>query len=104
LELLEGVVMETKRGESTHDFEGVPLTTLFDLVAVHSDAEGITATAADGYAVSMPMADLGRDAMVALKMDGDWLANSDPESPIRLVVPGLAASNWVSQLVSITVE
>ena len=104
LELLEGVVMETKRGESTHDFEGVPVTTLFDLVAVHSDAEGITATAADGYAVSIPMADLGRDGMVALKMDGEWIANSDPESPIRLVVPGLPASNWVSQLVSITVE
>lgn len=104
MELLEGVVMQTKSGESTHNFEGVPLATLFDLVAVHSDAQSVTATAADGYSVTIAMADLGRDAIVALKMDGEWLANSDPESPIRLVVPGLPANQWVSQLTTITVE
>ncbi len=101
---LEGVVMETKSGESTHDFEGVPLTTLFDLVGLRSDAESITAEAVDGYSVTIEMTDLGREAMVALKMDGEWLATSEPESPIRLVVPGLPASQWVSQLVNITVE
>lgn len=102
--LLEGVVMKTQSGESVHDLEGVPLTTLFDLVAVHSDAQSITATAADGYSATIAMADLGRDAILALKMDGEWLAVSDPESPIRLVVPGLPANQWVGQLVSITVE
>lgn len=101
---LEGVVMQTKRGESTHSFEGVPLATLFDLVAVRSDAQSITATAADGYSVTISMSDLGRDAILALKMDGEWLSEADPESPIRLVVPGLPASNWVTQLVSIAVE
>jgi DMSO/TMAO reductase YedYZ molybdopterin-dependent catalytic subunit len=104
LVLLEGVLMETKSGESTHDFEGVPLTTLFDLTAVRGDAESLTATAVDGYSVTIAISDLGKDAMVAFKMDGEWLASSDPESPIRLVVPGLPASQWVSQLVSITVE
>jgi DMSO/TMAO reductase YedYZ molybdopterin-dependent catalytic subunit len=104
LVLLEGVVMETKAGESTHDFEGVPLVTLFDLVAAHEDAQAIAATALDGYTADISTSDLGKDAMIALKMDGEWLANSDPESPIRLVVPGLPASKWVSQLVSITVE
>jgi DMSO/TMAO reductase YedYZ molybdopterin-dependent catalytic subunit len=104
LVLLEGVLMETKSGESTHDFEGVPLTTLFDLTAVRGDAESLTATAVDGYSVTITISDLGKDAMVAFKMDGEWLASSDPESPIRLVVPGLPASQWVSQLVSITVE
>jgi DMSO/TMAO reductase YedYZ molybdopterin-dependent catalytic subunit len=104
MELLEGVIMETRAGESTHDFEGVPLTTLFDLVAVHSDAQSITATAADGYSATIAMTDLGRDAILALKMDGEWLAVSEPESPIRLVVPGLPANQWVGQLVSITVE
>ena len=104
LVLLEGVLMQTKSGESTHDFEGVPLTTLFDLTAVHSDAEAITATAADGYSATIAVSDLGKDAMVALRMDGEWLATTDPESPIQLVVPGLPASQWVSQLVSITVE
>ncbi len=102
--LLEGVVMKTQTGESTHDFEGVPLTTFFDLVGAQSDAEGITATAVDGYSASVTMADLGRDAILALKMDGDWLALSEPESPIRLVLPGLAANQWVAQLGSITVE
>ncbi len=102
--LLEGVVMQTKSGESTHDFEGVALTTLLDLVAAHSDAQGITATAADGYSATIPMTELGRDAIVALKMDGEWLAVSDSESPIRLVVPGLPANQWVGQLVSVTVE
>jgi len=104
LVLLEGVLVQTKSGESTHDFEGVPLTTLFDLTAVRGDAETITATAVDGYSVTLAISDLGKDAMVAFKMDGEWLASSDPESPIRLVVPGLPASQWVSQLVSITVE
>jgi len=99
---LEGLVMQTKSGESTHDFEGVPLTTLFDLVALRSDAQSITAMAGDGYEVTIDMADLGRDAMVALKMDGEWLVESDPESPIRLVVPGLPANQWVTSLVKIT--
>jgi DMSO/TMAO reductase YedYZ molybdopterin-dependent catalytic subunit len=102
--LLEGVIMQTQAGESTHEFEGVPLTTLFDLVAVHGDAKSITATAADGYTATITMSDLGRDANLALKMDGEWLAVSDPESPIRLVVPGLPANQWVGQLTSITVE
>jgi DMSO/TMAO reductase YedYZ molybdopterin-dependent catalytic subunit len=99
---LEGLVVQTKSGESTHDFEGVPLTTLFDLVALRSDAKSITAEAADGYSVAINLADLGEDAMVALKMDGEWLAETDPESPIRLVVPGLPSKQWVSQLVKIT--
>jgi len=97
---LEGLVMQTKSGESTHDFEGVPLTTLFDLVALRSDAQSITAMAVDGYEVTIDMADLGRDAMVALKMDGEWLVESDPESPLRLVVPGLPANQWVWPLLS----
>jgi len=96
--------MKTQRGESIHDFEGVPLTTLFDLVGTQSDAEGITATAADGYSASIAMADLGREAILALKMDGEWLAVSEPESPVRLVVPGLPANQWVGQLASIEVE
>jgi DMSO/TMAO reductase YedYZ molybdopterin-dependent catalytic subunit len=102
--LVEGVLMQTKTGDSTHDFEGVLLSSLFDLVGASSEAEGITATASDGYAVSIAMADLSADAMVALKMDGEWLAESDPESPIRLMAPGLPANQWVSQLASITVE
>jgi DMSO/TMAO reductase YedYZ molybdopterin-dependent catalytic subunit len=102
--LLEGVIMETRSGESPHEFEGIPLSTLFDLVGARSDADSIAATAADGYSANIAMADLGRDAILALKMDGEWLAVSDPESPIRLVVPGLPANQWVGQLVSITVE
>jgi DMSO/TMAO reductase YedYZ molybdopterin-dependent catalytic subunit len=104
LVLLEGVLVQTKKGESTQDFEGVPLSTLFDLVAVHGDVTSITATAADGYSATIPIADLGKDAVVVLKTDGEWLAVSDPESPVRLVVPGLPASQWVSQLASIVVE
>jgi DMSO/TMAO reductase YedYZ molybdopterin-dependent catalytic subunit len=99
---LEGLVVQTRDGESTHDFEGVPLATLFDLVALSSDAKSITAEAADGYSVAINMTDLGDDAMVALKMDGQWLVETDPESPIRLVVPGLPSKQWVSQLVKIT--
>jgi|GEM_PF-1599153 len=99
---LEGLVVASGSEESTHDFEGVPLTTLFDLVAFSRDAKSITAEAADGYSVGINIADLGDDAMVALKMDGEWLAETDPESPIRLVVPGLPSKQWVSQLVKIT--
>jgi DMSO/TMAO reductase YedYZ molybdopterin-dependent catalytic subunit len=101
---LEDVVKQTRSGESTHSFEGVLLSSLLESAGADSAAEGITATAADGYAATFAMTDLPADAMVALKMDGEWMAEADPESPVELVLPGLPANQWVSQLVSITVE
>jgi hypothetical protein len=102
--VLENVVKQTKRGDSIHNYERVLLSSLFDLAGVDSNASTLTATASDGYSSSIPLADLGTDATVALKEDGDWFAEADPKSPIELVVPGLPASQWVSMLVSMTLE
>jgi DMSO/TMAO reductase YedYZ molybdopterin-dependent catalytic subunit len=102
--VLEEVVKLTKSGESTHSYEGVLLSELFDLAGVDSAAQTLTATASDGYSASIPLADLGTEAMIALKADGEWLAEADPESPIELVVPGLPANQWISMLASLTLE
>jgi len=102
--LLEDVVKQSRSGDSTHDYEGVLISSLLESAGADSAAEGITATAADGYAATFAMADLPTEAIVALKEDGQWLAEADPESPIQLVLPGLPGNQWVSQLVSITVE
>jgi DMSO/TMAO reductase YedYZ molybdopterin-dependent catalytic subunit len=101
---LEDVVKTSKRGDSTHSYDGVLLSTLFDLAGVDSGAQTLTATASDGYSASIPLADLGSDAMVALKDDGEWLAEADLEDPIELVVPGLPGNQWISMLVSLTLE
>ena len=102
---LDQVLMQKSRGEDTvNDWEGVPLSAILSDAQVVSGASGITALAADGYAIMIPMADL-EDAIVALMMDGEWIASSDPDhGPIRLVVPNKPSSHWVFQLDSIVVE
>ena len=64
----------------------------------------ITAFAADGYAVEISGGELS-DAIIALKDNGEWIADISPDKgPIRLVTPETPANRWVFQITEIQVN
>jgi DMSO/TMAO reductase YedYZ molybdopterin-dependent catalytic subunit len=77
-----------------------------DLLArsgVHRDADMVLSTSSDGFTAGTPLEALtdGRDALVAIAMNGDPLP-VEHGYPARLVVPGLygyvSATKWVTDL------
>ncbi|MFD1859947.1 oxidoreductase [Aeromicrobium camelliae] len=82
---------------------GVPLTDLLDRAGVGSRADQILSTAVDGFTISTPLnvATDGRDAMVAVAMNGEPLPR-DHGFPARLITPGLygyvGATKWLERL------
>ncbi len=101
---LENVLMRKSQGEdTTNTWEGPAVDALLQEAGVSSRATGVTAMAADGYAIQMTLADL-QGGIIALKMDGTWIADDKDHGPIRLVVPGKPANHWLFQLTDIVVE
>ncbi|MFA6576438.1 MAG: molybdopterin-dependent oxidoreductase, partial [Nocardioides sp.] len=82
---------------------GVRLTDLLDLAGVGSKADQILSTDFEGMTISTPLelATDGRDAMIALGMNGEALPR-EHGFPARMVVPGLygfiSATKWVTRL------
>ena len=82
---------------------GVRLTDLLDRAGVGSGADQILSTDVDGMTISTPLALAadGRDAMVAIGMNGQALPRAHG-FPARLVIPGLygfiSATKWVTRL------
>jgi len=83
---------------------GVPLKDLFELAGgVGDEADQILSTATDGFTISTPLAVAldGRDAMVAVGMNGEPLP-AEHGFPARLITPGLygfvGATKWLSRL------
>jgi len=83
---------------------GVPLADLFELAGgVGDEADQILSTATDGFTISTPLAVAldGRDAMVAVGMNGEPLP-AEHGFPARLITPGLygfvGATKWLSRL------
>lgn len=82
---------------------GVPLADLLERARVGSEADQILSTAVDGFTISTPLdvATDGRDAMVAIAMDGEPLPR-EHGFPARLITPGLygyvGATKWVERL------
>lgn len=82
---------------------GVPLADLLDRARVGSRADQILSTAVDGFTISTPLevATDGRDAMVAVAMNGEPLPR-DHGFPARLITPGLygyvGATKWLERL------
>ena len=101
---LTGILMEKSLGEdTTGDWSGVALT---DLLAKAGAGEyvSITAVASDGYAIEISKDEL-QDAIVALKENGKWIAESDVDhGPIRLVCPHTPANRWVYQVTELQVN
>jgi DMSO/TMAO reductase YedYZ molybdopterin-dependent catalytic subunit len=83
---------------------GVPLKDLFAMAGgVGDEADQILSTATDGFTISTPLAVAldGRDAMVAVGMNGEPLP-AEHGFPARLITPGLygfvGATKWLSKL------
>lgn len=88
---------------------GVRLTDLLDRAGVGDRADQILSTAVDGFTVSTPLAVAtdGRDAMVAIGMDGRALPR-EHGFPARLLTPGLygyvGATKWLTRLTLTTYD
>ena len=101
---LDEILMEKSLGEdTTGSWSGVALTELLDKAGA-GEFVSITAVAGDGYAIEISKDEL-QDAIVALKENGEWIAEADPEhGPIRLVCPLTPANRWTYQLMEIQVN
>jgi DMSO/TMAO reductase YedYZ molybdopterin-dependent catalytic subunit len=101
---LSDILMEKSLGEdTTGDWSGVALTELLDQAGA-GEYVSITAVAGDGYAIEISKDEL-EGAMVALKENGEWIAEADPDhGPIRLVCPHTPANRWVFQLMELQVN
>jgi DMSO/TMAO reductase YedYZ molybdopterin-dependent catalytic subunit len=102
---LEEILMERSEGEdTTGSWSGVALSSLLEEAGAPDDYASITAIAADGYAIEIPREEL-EGAIVALKEEGEWIAEADPDhGPIRMVCPHTPANRWVFQLTDLQVN
>ena len=101
---LKDVLMQKSLGENeVASWSGPALDEIFKKAGV-SDYSSVTATAADGYAVEISHDEL-QGAIVALKKDGKWITQAEPDKgPIRLVCPETPANRWVFQIQKIQVN
>ncbi len=82
---------------------GVPLKTLLDRAGVGRHSDQILSTDVDGMTISTPLALAtdGRDAMIAVGMNGGPLPRAHG-FPARMVVPGLygfiSACKWINRM------
>ncbi len=102
--VLENILMRKSQGEdTTNTWEGPALAPILEEAGISSRATGVSAFAADGYAIQMTMADLN-DAIIALKVDGTWIADDKDHGPVRLVAPDKPANHWLYQVTELVVE
>lgn len=86
---------------------GVRLEDLLRRAGVHEGADQLLSTAVDGFTIGTPMQVVrdGRDAMVAIGMNGEALP-AKHGFPARLVTPGLygfvGATKWLTKLTATT--
>jgi DMSO/TMAO reductase YedYZ molybdopterin-dependent catalytic subunit len=101
---LKDILMEKSLGEDvTASWTGVALTDLLSNAGA-GQFVSITAVAGDGYAIEISKDEL-QDAIVALKQDGKWIVQADPDhGPIRMVCPHTPANRWVFQLKELQVN
>jgi DMSO/TMAO reductase YedYZ molybdopterin-dependent catalytic subunit len=101
---LSDILMEKSLGEdTTGNWSGVALSELLDNAGA-GEYVSITSVAGDGYAIEITKDEL-QDAIVALKENGEWIAEADPDhGPIRLVCPYTPANRWVFQLQALQVN
>ncbi|MEK7295214.1 MAG: molybdopterin-dependent oxidoreductase, partial [Actinomycetota bacterium] len=84
-------------------WQGVLLADLLAEVGVHDDAAQVFGTSVDGWTCGFPVevALDGRDAMIAIGMNGDRLPLQHG-FPARMIVPGLygyvSATKWLSRI------
>ncbi len=91
-------------------WKGVPLQELLDRAGVQPGATQVVGRSYDGWTAGFPtawLAESGREALVALAMNGEPLPPSHG-FPARLIVPGLygyvSATKWLTQIQLTTLE
>jgi DMSO/TMAO reductase YedYZ molybdopterin-dependent catalytic subunit len=101
---LNEILMEKSTGEDeVTSWSGVPLEVLLTEAGA-GDFATLTALAADGYAIEIPAGETN-DAIIALKDNGEWIADVTPDKgPVRLVTPDTPANRWVFQVTEIQVN
>jgi DMSO/TMAO reductase YedYZ molybdopterin-dependent catalytic subunit len=100
---LDDILERCDCGDETEDvWEGIAVVDLLEEAGASKKATGVIFRGADGYWREAPIGDL-RVAMVGIRRDGQWLADDPEDGPIRIVVPGLSASYWISQVVELEV-
>ena len=88
---------------------GVPLQSLLDRAGVQDGPDQILSTDVEGFTISTPLAVAtdGRDAMVAVGMNGEVLPRKHG-FPARLVVPGIygfvGATKWLTRMTLTTYD
>jgi DMSO/TMAO reductase YedYZ molybdopterin-dependent catalytic subunit len=101
---LKDILMQKSMGEDeVVSWSGVALDGLLEEAGITS-VSGVTATAADGYAIEISADEL-KGAIIALKRGGEWITKAEPDKgPVRLVCPETPANRWVFQIQEITVK
>jgi DMSO/TMAO reductase YedYZ molybdopterin-dependent catalytic subunit len=101
---LTDILMEKSTGDDViTSWSGVPLDLLLEEAGA-GEFTTLTVLAADGYAIEVSAGELN-DAIIALKDNGDWIAEVTPDKgPIRLVTPDTPANRWVFQVTEIQVN
>jgi DMSO/TMAO reductase YedYZ molybdopterin-dependent catalytic subunit len=99
---LKDVLMQKTTSEDTiNTWVGVPLDEIATKVGADPQYATILAKGDDGYEMLISTKEL-KGAIIALKMDGDWIAEKDSaHGPIRLVCPDTPASKWIYAIVEI---
>lgn len=102
---LDEVLMEKSTGEDeVTSWSGVPVAQLFDQAGAPESFSSVTALAADGYAIEITSDEIA-GAIVALKDQGEWIAQVSPDKgPIRLVCPQTPGNRWVYQLIELQIH
>ena len=100
-ELKDILMQKTTSEDTTNTWVGVPLDDIGAKAGADPQFATISVKGDDGYEMLISKNEL-KGAIVALKMDGHWIAEKDQaHGPIRLVCPDTPASKWIYALVEI---
>jgi DMSO/TMAO reductase YedYZ molybdopterin-dependent catalytic subunit len=102
---LNDILMEKSTGEDVvTSWSGVSVADLFKQAGAPDTYVSVTAFAADGYAIEITSDEMS-GAIIALKDQGEWIAEVTPDKgPIRLVCPQTPGNRWVFQLTELHVN
>jgi DMSO/TMAO reductase YedYZ molybdopterin-dependent catalytic subunit len=90
--------------EDVATWAGASLAALLERAGVRPQAREVDLVCADGYRVSLPLAQAkSPDAYLAYELEGKLIPVLQG-FPLRAVLPGLSGYNWVKWIVAIEVE
>jgi DMSO/TMAO reductase YedYZ molybdopterin-dependent catalytic subunit len=100
-ELKDVLMQKTTSEDTVNTWMGVPLDEIATKVGADPQYVTILAKGDDGYEILISKNEL-KGAIIALKMDGNWISEKDKaHGPIRLVCPDTPANKWIYALVEI---